>query len=68
MTVTPVRLGRTSFVLDFGFSADGTPVATATTVYVVVATDGTGARPVPDRLLAALGPVPPPAPGLTPPA
>jgi len=61
ISVTPVRRGRTSFTLTFAIEArheDATssPVATATTVYVTIATDGTGPCPIPpllDPLLAS---------------
>lgn len=53
--VSTSRLGTTSFTLDFVVRARGRDVATARTVYVVVGTDGSGKRPVPDRLRAALG-------------
>jgi acyl-CoA thioester hydrolase len=48
------RLGTTSFTLDFAVRAGGRDVAIARTVYVVVGTDGSGKRPVPDRLRTAL--------------
>ena len=48
-------LGRTSFTLQFAVhSADGTPVATASTVYVVIALDGSGKREVPPTLREVL--------------
>jgi acyl-CoA thioester hydrolase len=53
--VTTSRLGTTSFTLDFAVRAGGRDVATAQTVYVVVGTDGSGKRPVPERLRTALG-------------
>jgi acyl-CoA thioester hydrolase len=52
--VTTSRLGTTSFTLDFAVRAGGRDVAIARTVYVVVGTDGSGKRPVPDRLRTAL--------------
>jgi acyl-CoA thioester hydrolase len=47
--------GRTSFSLSFNVTANGADVATARTVYVVVATDGSGKQPLPDLLRTALG-------------
>ena len=50
--------GRTSFTLQFAVrTGDGTPVATASTVYVVIALDGSGKREVPSMLREALGPL-----------
>jgi acyl-CoA thioester hydrolase len=54
-----VRLGRagtTSFTLEFAVRTEDRLVATGATVYVVVATDGTGKRLLPDLIRAALGP------------
>jgi acyl-CoA thioester hydrolase len=42
--------GRTSFSLRFEVSARGEPIATGRTVYVVVATDGSGKKPIPPEL------------------
>jgi acyl-CoA thioester hydrolase len=50
------RAGTTSFDLYFTVSAGDRRVATGRTVYVVVATDGSGKRPIPDLIRAALGP------------
>ena len=47
--------GRTSFSLSFEVSAGGAPVASGRTVYVVVGTDGSGKRPIPEMLEKALG-------------
>jgi acyl-CoA thioester hydrolase len=47
--------GRTSFTLSFDVYAAETLVATGRTVYVVVATDGSGKRPIPPSIRAALG-------------
>jgi acyl-CoA thioester hydrolase len=52
------RIGATSFTLRFDVSAGDVSVATGRTVYVVVATDGSGKRPIPPSLRQALGPVP----------
>jgi acyl-CoA thioester hydrolase len=53
------KLGRTSFTLQFTARSGEQPAATASTVYVVVATDGSGPRPIPSLLADALGPVQP---------
>ena len=53
-------LGRTSFALDFQTRPNGGQVTcSARTVYVVVATDGSGKRELPSRLIDALGPAAP---------
>jgi acyl-CoA thioester hydrolase len=50
------RSGTTSFTLLFEVrNRSGDDVATGRTVYVVVATDGSGKRPIPARLAAAIG-------------
>ena len=51
------RAGSTSFTLRFDVRAGptGIQVAMGRTVYVVVATDGSGKRPIPTRLAAAIG-------------
>jgi len=56
VAVSTARVGTTSFTLDFQTRRDGTPTCTARTVYVVIGTDGSGKRPVPPQLAAALGP------------
>jgi acyl-CoA thioester hydrolase len=54
--VSAAATGTTSFTLSFEVSSEaGAPVATGSTVYVVVATDGSGKRPIPAPLRAALG-------------
>ena len=50
-----VSSGTTSFTLGFSVTARQILVARGRTVYVVIATDGTGKQPVPDLLRAALG-------------
>jgi len=50
------RAGTTSFNLHFTVTEGERLVATGRTVYVVVATDGSGKRPIPDLIRAALGP------------
>lgn len=52
--VTTDRLGTTSLTLAFRVLRGDEVIATATTVYVVVGTDGTGKRPLPDALRSAL--------------
>ncbi len=47
--------GTTSFALGFEVRTGDSVVATGRTVYVVVATDGSGKRPIPPVLRAALG-------------
>lgn len=56
VAVSTARLGRTSFALDFEVRRNGDEVTcSARTVYVVVATDGSGKREIPPVLAAALG-------------
>jgi acyl-CoA thioester hydrolase len=58
--VVEVRLagrGTTSFAVGLAVYAGERPVATGRTVYVVVATDGSGKMALPDRLAVALGDV-----------
>lgn len=61
VAVSTARIGRTSFGLDFevrrGVEGAESHEVTCTgrTVYVVVATDGSGKREVPDLIRAALG-------------
>ena len=52
--VATERVGSTSFTLSFTVRAGAQVRATARTVYVVVATDGSGKRPVPSKLRVAL--------------
>jgi acyl-CoA thioester hydrolase len=57
VAVSTARLRRTSFSLDFETRRNGGEVTCrARTVYVVVATDGSGKRDLPPRLTTALGP------------
>lgn len=51
------HIGRTSFTLGFEVVSSTRVVADATTVYVVVRTDGSGKCVPPPALLDALGPV-----------
>lgn len=53
--VALAAVGRTSFTVDFAVLRARERVCTARTVYVMVATDGSGKRPVPDGLRALLG-------------
>ena len=59
--VATARTGTTSFVLDFTARVGAEVCVTSSTTYVVVATDGSGKRPIPGPLLAALGVVQPTA-------
>ena len=60
VAVSTARTGRTSFALDFETRRDGAQATcTARTVYVVVATDGSGKRDLPAQLVEALQPVAP---------
>src|SRR5690606_19437817 len=56
VAVSTARIGRTSFALDFEVRRDGDEVTcSGRTVYVVIATDGSGKREIPPPLAAALG-------------
>lgn len=57
--VALARRGRTSFTLQFRFRSEEREVARASTVYVTVATDGSGKVQIPDYLTEALGPLAP---------
>jgi acyl-CoA thioester hydrolase len=48
------KIGSTSFTLSFTVRVGSQVRSTARTVYVVVATDGSGKQPVPPKLRAAL--------------
>jgi acyl-CoA thioester hydrolase len=48
-------VGQSSFTLRFAVRGPAGEVAAGRTVYVVVATDGSGKRPIPALLAAALG-------------
>jgi acyl-CoA thioester hydrolase len=52
--VTAAGVGTTSLTLAFAVRRGDEAPVTARTVYVVVATDGSGKRPVPELLRAAL--------------
>jgi acyl-CoA thioester hydrolase len=53
------KVGRTSFTLQFEFRSHEQTVATASSVYVSVHTDGSGKRDIPPYLIRALGEVSP---------
>ncbi|WP_300016440.1 thioesterase family protein [Pseudonocardia sp.] len=55
IAVSTARIGRTSFALDFEVRLDGTVTCAGRTVYVVVATDGSGKRTIPALIADALG-------------
>jgi acyl-CoA thioester hydrolase len=55
VAVATARVGTTSFALDFQVRHDGEATCSARTVYVVVAADGSGKRPVPALIAGALG-------------
>ena len=55
VAVATARLGRTSFALDFEVRRDGEVTCSGRTVYVVVATDGSGKREIPPLIRDALG-------------
>ncbi len=52
-------LGRTSVTFDFAVRRTGEDVVSGRTVYVIVAADGSGKRPLPDALRHALSPARP---------
>ncbi len=66
IAVSTARLGRTSFALDFEVRRAGDAARVVTcagrTVYVVVATDGSGKREIPPSIADALGEPAPVAP------
>jgi acyl-CoA thioester hydrolase len=56
VAVATARIGRTSFALDFEVRRDGSEVTCAgRTVYVVIATNGSGKREIPPLIADALG-------------
>ena len=61
ISVSASRIGTTSFTLDFAVRRAGEDaiLSTGRTVYVVVATDGSGKREIPPEMRAALEPVTP---------
>jgi acyl-CoA thioester hydrolase len=63
IAVSTAGIGRTSFALDFQVRRGPVEVTCeARTIYVVIATDGSGKRAVPPLIAAALGEPAPPAP------
>ena len=56
MAVEVGHLGTTSFSLSFEVRRAGAAVCTGRSVYVCVATDGSGKRPLPPQLREALPP------------
>ena len=56
VAVSTARIGRTSFALDYEVRRNGSEVTcSGRTVYVVVATDGSGKREIPPLIADALG-------------
>ncbi|MFC5995615.1 acyl-CoA thioesterase [Pseudonocardia hispaniensis] len=55
VAVSTAKLGRTSFALDFEVRRAGEVTCTGRTVYVVIATDGSGKREIPPLIADALG-------------
>lgn len=55
IAVSTARIGRTSFALDFEVRRSGAVTCAGRTVYVVIATDGSGKREIPDVIRTALG-------------
>jgi len=55
VAVRLLHVGTTSFRLGYEFRRGADPVATAELVYVCVATDGSGKRPIPPVLRTGLG-------------
>lgn len=59
VAVSTSRMGSTSFTLDFAVRVGEEECVTASTVYVVIATDGSGKQRIPGFLRQALEPVAP---------
>ena len=55
IAVATARLGRTSFALDFEVRLGSAVTCRGRSVYVVVATDGSGKQEIPPLISAALG-------------
>lgn len=55
VAVSTARIGRTSFALDFEVRLGERVTCAGRTVYVVIATDGTGKREIPALIAGALG-------------
>jgi acyl-CoA thioester hydrolase len=54
VAVRAEKVGTTSFTLAFEVAKNGVTVCSARTVYVVIGLDGSGKRPIPPLLRAAL--------------
>jgi acyl-CoA thioester hydrolase len=55
IAVSTARIGRTSFALDFEVRLGADVTCAGRTVYVVIATDGTGKHEIPPLIAGALG-------------
>jgi acyl-CoA thioester hydrolase len=55
IAVSTARIGRTSFALDFEVRLGADVTCAGRTVYVVIATDGTGKQEIPPLIAGALG-------------
>lgn len=55
VAVSTARIGRTSFALDFEVRRGADVTCAGRTVYVVIATDGSGKREIPPLIASALG-------------
>jgi len=55
VAVSTARIGRTSFALDFEVRRGSDITCAGRTIYVVIATDGTGKREIPPLIADALG-------------
>jgi acyl-CoA thioester hydrolase len=55
IAVSTARIGRTSFALDFEVRRGHESTCTARTIYVVIATDGSGKQEIPPLIATALG-------------
>lgn len=55
IAVSTARIGRTSFALDFEVRRADAVTCAGRTVYVVIATDGSGKREIPPLIADALG-------------
>jgi acyl-CoA thioester hydrolase len=56
VTAAAADLGTTSLTIDFSVRRQQTPLVTGRTVYVIVAGDGSGKRPIPEAMRQALAP------------
>ena len=55
VAVSTARIGRTSFALDFQVRRGAQVTCAGRTIYVVIATDGSGKREIPRLIADALG-------------